>query len=1084
MSSSNSQPDAGTIASDFIQAYNAKLSAVAPTAVGSQVLLMSVISLVTVLAFNILRPQNKIIYEPKSKYFEGDKRPPKIPNGFFDWVKPLLTTNEDTLMHLIGLDAVAYLRFLRMLRYLFVIVAALVCAVLIPVNVVFTKGHTANYNTLSMLTIGSVSGNILYVHAGITYLITFIILGFVYINWRRMVELKIRFFRSPEYIESFYARTLMIRHVPQELQSDLGIQALFQSLQAPYPTTDVYIGRQVGSLPELIEYHNETVRKLEHVLVSHLKGGQVGKKRPTIRLGATMGCGGEQVDAIDHYTEKIKKLEATIEDQRAKIDLRKAEDYGFASMAAVSYAHVVARMVYNKTPQGAKITMAPNPKDIIWKNLKLDRGTRARLRVWGFMILAVVCFFNTIPLLAISALANLAALTQIPGLEFLDKWQSASNITFSIVSGVLPPAVSGIFSYFLPIIMRRLAKYSGTITRSSTDAQVVARYYAFLVISQFLIFSLIGVGFDAVSKIINDVNQSESAAAVLNDLSNALPGEIQSTYVSQSNYWLTWYPLRGFLVVFDLAQLINLIYIFIRTHLFGRTPRDIRDWTKPPSFDYAIYSSAILFMATVALLYAPLAPLVPVMATVVFWISSFIYKYQLMFVFTTKIESGGRMWNVVINRLLMATVFMQLLMALTMWLGAGRLAAISMVPPILIVLAFKMYTARVFNGRFMFHTPDGDELAVGKVYSQKADVKRARLGKRFGHPALHAELFTPMVHANMAKLLPEVYHGRLTYGTAKVAEYGNQKLGAQIAGGITIASVEQNDLEYDPQLYQRDRGEQDWDTRSIASTVAFGSSQEVKSTFVPLVEGVHDHEKPKLAAIDSYLQYGPGHQAGASTTSLTSSLDDSELNRAAYHGDDNRPLLNRQISGDTLVNRAESPMTYPPMYPSPLAGPQGIVPPYDINRSRTPTTEPLLPRSRIPTADNLAYSPRPGPPSRQPTAEWTASPVNVRPVPPSRQAPANWEAMSGASPARSTPPPALNDNWEFPNRGMTPPLRQATSNWDPSSVSRPRGPNPPSRQRTANWNPDGVNISGRGAYNRNDALGQEPRVDVSHRSFM
>jgi hypothetical protein len=46
-------------------------------------------------------------------------------------------------------------------------------------------------------------------------------------------------------------------------------------------------------------------------------------------------------------------------------------------------------------------------------------------------------------------------------------------------------------------------------------------------------------------------------------------------------------------------------------------------------------------MGTVALVYTPLAPLVPLLAAVVFWISGVVYKYQLMFVFTTKVESGG-----------------------------------------------------------------------------------------------------------------------------------------------------------------------------------------------------------------------------------------------------------------------------------------------------------------------------------------------------------------------------------------------------------------------------------------------------------
>jgi calcium permeable stress-gated cation channel len=46
-------------------------------------------------------------------------------------------------------------------------------------------------------------------------------------------------------------------------------------------------------------------------------------------------------------------------------------------------------------------------------------------------------------------------------------------------------------------------------------------------------------------------------------------------------------------------------------------------------------------MACVALVFAPLAPLVAVAAAIVFWVSSWVYKYQLMFVFVSRVETGG-----------------------------------------------------------------------------------------------------------------------------------------------------------------------------------------------------------------------------------------------------------------------------------------------------------------------------------------------------------------------------------------------------------------------------------------------------------
>ena len=62
---------------------------------------------------------------------------------------------------------------------------------------------------------------------------------------------------------------------------------------------------------------------------------------------------------------KLKLAEEKIEEYRLEIDHRKAENYGFASMAAVPYAHTVAHMLRNKKPMGTVVTLAPNPKDIV-----------------------------------------------------------------------------------------------------------------------------------------------------------------------------------------------------------------------------------------------------------------------------------------------------------------------------------------------------------------------------------------------------------------------------------------------------------------------------------------------------------------------------------------------------------------------------------------------------------------------------------------------------------------------------------------------------------------------------------------------
>ena len=111
-----------------------------------------------------------------------------------------------------------------------------------------------------------------------------------------------------------------------------------------------------------------------------------------------------------------------------------------------------------------------------------------------------------------------------------------------------------------------------------------------------------------------------------------------------------------------------------------------------------------------------------------------------------------------------------------------------------IVGGFKIWLHQTFNKAFRWYVPTEQELAENKLLAEREqnDTKGNRLSKRFGHPALHAELFTPMVHAKMVHLLPEVYHGRLSREETGLQEFGGEKVTAAVVpGGLKIAGIEQ-----------------------------------------------------------------------------------------------------------------------------------------------------------------------------------------------------------------------------------------------------------------------------------------------------
>ena len=128
-------------------------------------------------------------------------------------------------------------------------------------------------------------------------------------------------------------------------------------------------------------------------------------------------------------------------------------------------------------------------------------------------------------------------------------------------------------------------------------------------------------------------------------------------------------------------------------------------------------------------------------------------------------------------------------------------------------------------------------------------------------------------------------------------------------------SLDQRDLEYDPQLYQRDRGELDWDQRSMASTSMLMTDAD------SLYPKSHTQSRmstgPYPQGYDRYLAAGPGAMApGVMMNPADSSTDLRRplLSNPSYYGPQQQmqapPSRSRTPSGYNY-----SPSSIPPSLP-------------------------------------------------------------------------------------------------------------------------------------------------------------------------
>jgi hypothetical protein len=129
--------------------------------------------------------------------------------GIFAWFGPILRTKEQDLIPLIGLDAVVFLRILKMCRNMFIVLAVLGCGILMPINLALGQ----KFDTLTFVVKVTPMNTFGQANWGMTicaWLFDAVVAAFLWWNYRAILRLRRQYFDSPEYQASLHARTLMV----------------------------------------------------------------------------------------------------------------------------------------------------------------------------------------------------------------------------------------------------------------------------------------------------------------------------------------------------------------------------------------------------------------------------------------------------------------------------------------------------------------------------------------------------------------------------------------------------------------------------------------------------------------------------------------------------------------------------------------------------------------------------------------------------------------------------------------------------------------------------------------------------------
>lgn len=516
-----------------------------------------VLTIAIALLFCFLRPYNSVVYAPRAKYADDKHAPPPVAKGLLGWIPPLLRTKEKDLVEKVGLDAAVFMRVCRMLRNMFTVLAILGCGILIPSNLVGSK-KSADKNFFNRLTPLYLYGSpgALWTYVVVAWIFDIVIIYFLWTNYRHVARLRREYFDSPEFQRSLHARTLMMTDIPKELRSDEGIARIIDEVKVAQGHPRTAIARNVKDLPDLVEDYEDTVKELEEHLAKYLKNpDKLPPTRPMCKVhkndkGYGSQAKGQKVDAIEYLTARIKELEYQIREVRHSVDRRDALSYGFASYESIPAAHSIAYAARNKTPHGAALRLAPKPNDLVWKNLKMGRSQRKRQNMVNSFWIAVLTAAWTVPNLLIavflSNLNNLAALWPAFKTNF-----EANPTWWAIVQGVLAPALTMLFYFYLPAIFRKLCIKAGDTTKTSRERHVARSLYSFFFFNNLLVFSLFSTVFAWVVRLIRKEDSfGESQPFIV----------LLDGFCGVSTYWICWMLQRNLGAAVDLSQLFTLLW--------------------------------------------------------------------------------------------------------------------------------------------------------------------------------------------------------------------------------------------------------------------------------------------------------------------------------------------------------------------------------------------------------------------------------------------------------------------------------------------------------------------------------------------
>nr|A9LIW2.2 RecName: Full=CSC1-like protein ERD4; AltName: Full=Protein EARLY-RESPONSIVE TO DEHYDRATION STRESS 4 [Brassica juncea]ABX56139.2 ERD4 protein [Brassica juncea] len=638
------------------------------------------------------RPGNVPVYYPNRILkgmdpWEGSS----LTRNPFAWIREAFTSTEQDVVKLSGVDTAVYFVFQSTVLGIFALSALLLLPTLLPIAATdnnletsrsatdtTSNGTFSQLDNLSMANITKSSSR-LWAFLGAVYWVSVVTYFMLWKAYKHVAALRAQALMTSEEVlpEQF---AILVRDIPSPPNGETQKEFVDSYFRDIYPETFyrslvVTENSKINKIWEDLEGYKKKLARAEAAFAAT-------SNRPTNKTGL-LGLVGERVDSIDYYTKLINESVAKLEAEQRTVLAERQQTAAVVFFTDRVTAALAAQSLHCQMVDKWTVTEAPEPRQLIWENLKIKFFSRIVRQYVIYFLVAITILFYMIPIAFVSAITTLANLQK--ALPFLKPIVDIAFIR-TILESYLPQIALIVFLAMLPKFLMFLSKSEGIPSQSHAIRATSGKYFYFSVLNVFIGVTLAGSLFENLKAL------EEKPNSFITLLATSLP--------KSATFFLTYVALKFFVGYgLELSRIIPLIIFHLKKKYLCKTEAEVKEAWYPGDLSYATRVPSDMLILTITFCYSVIAPLILVFGVIYFGLGWLILRNQALKVYVPSYESYGRMWPHIHTRILAALFLFQLVMF--GYLGVKIFVwAILLVPLIFISLIFGYVCRQKFYGGF------------------------------------------------------------------------------------------------------------------------------------------------------------------------------------------------------------------------------------------------------------------------------------------------------------------------------------------------------------------------------------------------